>query len=330
VDGESSGGAPGGPSGGHHGRGEHHGRGAHRGPTTRGHRAATTLLAVVGTAAFVLGGALTVQAGTARALEPVPETGLDGHLVLADELTGTEDIAPAAPGRWQIATDVTTGDRVALGLELVSSGSLVDDEAGFTLGVETCDVEWQRVETTPLCATGARTVTAPTRASAFVDGSPSWPVRSVGGSGRVFVLVSLGLAGGRGDDASSMGRSARVGVGITATALDPVATLPAEPEPEPEPTVTTAVPGDPAGPGPGGADPAAPGTGPGPGAGGDAPAIDSAGDGRPVDVTLSGVDAPRALAFTGGLSSGPAIAGAGALVVGLSLHLRGRRRAVTS
>jgi len=296
--------------------------GAHRGPATRGHRTAPTLLAVVGTAAFVLGGALTVQAGTARALEPVPETGLDGHLVLADELVGTEDIAPAAPGRWQIATDVTTGDRVALGLELVSSGSLVDDEAGLTLGVETCDVEWQQVETTPLCATGARTVTAPTRASSFVDGSPSWPVRSVGSTGRVFVLVSLGLAGGRaGDDTSSMGRSARVGVGITATALDPVATVPAEPEPEP---TVTATPGDPAEPGPDATDEAAPG-----------PAIDGSddersGDGRPVGVTLSGVAAPRSLAFTGGLSLGPAIAGAGALLVGLSLHLRGRRRAVTS
>jgi hypothetical protein len=314
--------------------------GAHRGPATRGNRTVPTLLAVVGTAAFVLGGALTVQAGTARALEPVPETGLDGHLVLADELTGTEDIAPAAPGRWQIATDVTTGDRVALGLELVSSGSLVDDEAGLTLGVETCDVEWQQVETTPLCATGARTVTAPTRASSFVDGSPSWPVRSVGSTGRVFVLVSLGLAGGRaGDDASSMGRSARVGVGITATALDPVATLPAEPEPEtepepePEPTVS-ATPGDPAEPGPDATDEAVPG-----------PAVDGSDDGRPDDgrsddgrsddgrpvgVILSGVAAPRSLAFTGGLSLGPAIAGAGALLVGLSLHLRGRRRAVTS
>jgi hypothetical protein len=303
--------------------------GAHRapvthGPATRGHRAVPTLLAVVGTAAFVLGGALTVEAGTARALEPVPETGLDGHLVLADELVGTEDIAPAAPGRWQIATDVTTGDRVALGLELVSSGSLVDDEAGLTLGVETCDVAWQQVETTPLCATGARTVTAPTRASSFVDGSPSWPVRSVGGTGRVFVLVSLGLAGGReADDTSSMGRSARVGVGITATALDPVATLPAEPAPEPEPTVT-ATPGDPAEPGPDATDAATPG-----------PAMDGSddgrsGDGRPVGVTLSGVAAPRSLAFTGGLSLGPAIAGAGALLVGLSLHLRGRRRAVTS
>ena len=296
--------------------------GADRGTATRGRRAAPTLLAVVGTAAFVLGGALTVQAGTARALEPVPETGLDGHLVLADELVGTEDIAPAAPGRWQIATDVTTGDRVALGLELVSSGSLVDDEAGLTLGVETCDVEWQQVETTPLCATGARTVTAPTRASSFVDGSPSWPVRSVGSTGRVFVLVSLGLAGGRaGDDTSSMGRSARVGVGITATALDPVATVPAEPEPEP---TVTATPGDPAEPGPDATDEAAPG-----------PAIDGSddersGDGRPVGVTLSGVAAPRSLAFTGGLSLGPAIAGAGALLVGLSLHLRGRRRAVTS
>lgn len=298
--------------------------GAHRGPATRGQRTAPTLLAVVGTAAFVLGGALTVQAGTARALEPVPETGLDGHLVLADELVGTEDIAPAAPGRWQIATDVTTGDRVALGLELVSSGSLVDDEAGLTLGVETCDVEWQQVETTPLCTTGARIVTAPTRASSFVDGSPSWPVRSVGGTGRVFVLVSLGLAGGRAaDDTSSMGRSARVGVGITATALDPVATLPAEPAPEPEPTVT-ATPGDPAEPGPDATDAATPGS-----------AIDGSDDGpsddgRPVGVTLSGVAAPRSLAFTGGLSLGPAIAGAGALLVGLSLHLRGRRRAVTS
>ena len=296
--------------------------GADRGTATRGRLAAPTLLAVVGTAAFVLGGALTVQAGTARALEPVPETGLDGHLVLADELVGTEDIAPAAPGRWQIATDVTTGDRVALGLELVSSGSLVDDEAGLTLGVETCDVEWQQVETTPLCATGARTVTAPTRASSFVDGSPSWPVRSVGGSGRVFVLVSLGLAGGRSaDDTSSMGRTARVGVGITATALDPVETLPAEPVPEP---TVTATPGDPAEPGPDATDEAAPG-----------PAIDGSddgrpGDGRPVGVTLSGVAAPRSLAFTGGLSLGPAIAGAGALLVGLALHLRGRRRAVTS
>ncbi|KIU03776.1 MULTISPECIES: hypothetical protein [unclassified Frigoribacterium] len=296
--------------------------GADRGTATRGRRAAPTLLAVVGTAAFVLGGALTVQAGTARALEPVPETGLDGHLVLADELVGTEDIAPAAPGRWQIATDVTTGDRVALGLELVSSGSLVDDEAGLTLGVETCDVEWQQVETTPLCATGARTVTAPTRASSFVDGSPSWPVRSVGSTGRVFVLVSLGLAGGRSaDDTSSMGRTARVGVGITATALDPVETLPAEPVPEP---TVTATPGDPAEPGPDATDEAAPG-----------PAIDGSddgrpGDGRPVGVTLSGVAAPRSLAFTGGLSLGPAIAGAGALLVGLALHLRGRRRAVTS
>lgn len=296
--------------------------GADRGTAARGRRAAPTLLAVVGTAAFVLGGALTVQAGTARALEPVPETGLDGHLVLADELVGTEDIAPAAPGRWQIATDVTTGDRVALGLELVSSGSLVDDEAGLTLGVETCDVEWQQVETTPLCATGARTVTAPTRASSFVDGSPSWPVRSVGSTGRVFVLVSLGLAGGRSaDDTSSMGRTARVGVGITATALDPVETLPAEPVPEP---TVTATPGDPAEPGPDATDEAAPG-----------PAIDGSddgrpGDGRPVGVTLSGVAAPRSLAFTGGLSLGPAIAGAGALLVGLSLHLRGRRRAVTS
>jgi hypothetical protein len=296
--------------------------GADRGTATRGRRAAPTLLAVVGTAAFVLGGALTVQAGTARALEPVPETGLDGHLVLADELVGTEDIAPAAPGRWQIATDVTTGDRVALGLELVSSGSLVDDEAGLTLGVETCDVEWQQVETTPLCATGARTVTAPTRASSFVDGSPSWPVRSVGSTGRVFVLVSLGLAGGRSaDDTSSMGRTARVGVGITATALDPVETLPAEPVPEP---TVTATPGDPAEPGPDATDEAAPG-----------PAIDGSddgrpGDGRPVGVTLSGVAAPRSLAFTGGLSLGPAIAGAGALLVGLALHLQGRRRAVTS
>ena len=296
--------------------------GADRGTATRGRRAAPTLLAVVATAAFVLGGALTVQAGTARALEPVPETGLDGHLVLADELVGTEDIAPAAPGRWQIATDVTTGDRVALGLELVSSGSLVDDEAGLTLGVETCDVEWQQVETTPLCATGARTVTAPTRASSFVDGSPSWPVRSVGSTGRVFVLVSLGLAGGRAaDDTSSMGRTARVGVGITATALDPVETLPAEPVPEP---TVTATPGDPAEPGPDATDEAAPG-----------PAIDGSddgrpGDGRPVGVTLSGVAAPRSLAFTGGLSLGPAIAGAGALLVGLALHLRGRRRAVTS
>jgi hypothetical protein len=296
--------------------------GADRGTATRGRRAAPTLLAVVGTAAFVLGGALTVQASTARALEPVPETGLDGHLVLADELVGTEDIAPAAPGRWQIATDVTTGDRVALGLELVSSGSLVDDEAGLTLGVETCDVEWQQVETTPLCATGARTVTAPTRASSFVDGSPSWPVRSVGSTGRVFVLVSLGLAGGRSaDDTSSMGRTARVGVGITATALDPVETLPAEPVPEP---TVTATPGDPAEPGPDATDEAAPG-----------PAIDGSddgrpGDGRPVGVTLSGVAAPRSLAFTGGLSLGPAIAGAGALLVGLALHLRGRRRAVTS
>jgi hypothetical protein len=296
--------------------------GADRGTATRGRRAAPTLLAVVGTAAFVLGGALTVQAGTARALEPVPETGLDGHLVLADELVGTEDIAPAAPGRWQIATDVTTGDRVALGLELVSSGSLVDDEAGLTLGVETCDVEWQQVETTPLCATGARTVTAPTRASSFVDGSPSWPVRSVGSTGRVFVLVSLGLAGGRSaDDTSSMGRTARVGVGITATALDPVETLPAEPVPEP---TVTATPGDPAEPGPDATDEAAPG-----------PAINGSddgrpGDGRPVGVTLSGVAAPRSLAFTGGLSLGPAIAGAGALLVGLALHLRGRRRAVTS
>ncbi|MBD8538900.1 hypothetical protein [Frigoribacterium sp. CFBP 8751] len=296
--------------------------GADRGTATRGRRAAPTLLAVVGTAAFVLGGALTVQAGTARALEPVPETGLDGHLVLADEVVGTEDIAPAAPGRWQIATDVTTGDRVALGLELVSSGSLVDDEAGLTLGVETCDVEWQQVETTPLCATGARTVTAPTRASSFVDGSPSWPVRSVGSTGRVFVLVSLGLAGGRSaDDTSSMGRTARVGVGITATALDPVETLPAEPVPEP---TVTATPGDPAEPGPDATDEAAPG-----------PAIDGSddgrpGDGRPVGVTLSGVAAPRSLAFTGGLSLGPAIAGAGALLVGLALHLRGRRRAVTS
>lgn len=296
--------------------------GADRGTATRGRRAAPTLLAVVGTAAFVLGGALTVQAGTARALEPVPETGLDGHLVLADELVGTEDIAPAAPGRWQIATDVTTGDRVALGLELVSSGSLVDDEAGLTLGVETCDVEWQQVETTPLCATGARTVTAPTRASSFVDGSPSWPVRSVGSTGRVFVLVSLGLAGGRSaDDTSSMGRSARVGVGITATALDPVETLPAEPVPEP---TVTATPGDPAEPGPDATDEPAPG-----------PASDGSddgrpGDGRPVGVTLSGVAAPRSLAFTGGLSLGPAMAGAGALLVGLALHLRGRRRAVTS
>jgi hypothetical protein len=190
------------------------------------------------------------------------------------------------------------------------------------LGVETCDVEWQQVETTPLCATGARTVTAPTRASSFVDGSPSWPVRSVGSTGRVFVLVSLGLAGGRSaDDTSSMGRTARVGVGITATALDPVETLPAEPVPEP---TVTATPGDPAEPGPDETDEAAPG-----------PAIDGSddgrpGDGRPVGVTLSSVAAPRSLAFTGGLSLGPAIAGAGALLVGLALHLRGRRRAVTS
>ena len=315
----------------------------HRRPSSRGRHARPTLLVVVGTAAFVVGGALTVQAGTARALEPVPETGLDGHLVLADERTGTDDIAPTAPGRWQIATDVTTDDRVALGLELVSSGSLVDAPDGLTLGVEACDVEWQQVETTPSCTTGARTVTEPTRASSFVDGSPSWPVRTLGGAGRVFVLVSLGLVDGRAsDDTSLMGRTARVGVGITATALDPIPTLPAEPEPEP---TATATPGDPTEPQPGETGSAAPGTdasggdpsgavpggsatGTGTGTGAEAgagTAVD-----RPVDVTVAGVAAPRSLAFTGGLSTGPALAGAGALLVGLSLHLRGRRRAATS
>ncbi|ROS54749.1 hypothetical protein [Frigoribacterium sp. PhB24] len=296
-----------------------------RDPEHRGRRTPSTLLAVVGAAAFVLGGALTVQAGTARALEPVPETGLDGHLVLADDLTGTADIAPSSPGRWQIATDVTTGDRVALSIELVSSGSLVERRDGLTLGVEACDVEWQRLETTPRCATGQRTVTEPTRASSFVDGGPAWPVRSAGGAGRVFLLVSLGLVDGpASDDGSLMGLTARVGVGITATALDPIPTLPAEPGPNPDPDPTDE-------PQPGGSSTAVPGADP---EDGGAAALGDGADGTEVvtagaDVAVVRADPRRALAYTGGLAVGPAVAGAGALLVGLALHLRGRRRTVT-
>ncbi|NRD25594.1 hypothetical protein [Frigoribacterium sp. VKM Ac-2836] len=292
-----------------------------RGPAHREPGRASTLFAVVGAAAFVLGGALTVQAGTARALEPVPETGLDGHLVLSDDLTGTADIAPSSPGRWQIATEVTTGDRVALSIELVGSGSLVERRDGLALGVDACDVEWQQLETTPRCATGAWPVAEPTRASSFVDGGPAWPVRSAGGAGRVFLLVSLGLVDGpTGDDGSLMGQTARVGVGITATALDPIPTLPAEPGPDPtdEPL-------------PGGSSTAVPGTDPGDGG---AATLGDGADGTEVvtagaEVAVVRADPTRFLAYTGGLAFGPAVAGAGALLIGLALHLRGRGRSVT-
>lgn len=276
---------------------------------TRARGASARALVAVGTAAFVAGGALTVQAGAARGLEPVPDNGMDGHLVLSQAMAGTTTIAPSAPGRWQIATDVTTDDRVSLDLELVSSGPLVDRGNGLTLGVEACDVAWQQLETTtPRCATGERVVVDSTRASSFGDDveSAAVAVHSAEGAGEVFLLVSLGVTDEvPSDGASTTGLSARVGVGITATALDLAGSVPVEPETPADGGAPAQVPST--------VDPA-----------------DATETSETAAVAASSTtvrDAPSgALAFTGAAASGPALAGAGALLVGLGLQLRGRRR----
>lgn len=179
------------------------------------------LLAAVGA---VLVGAVgigtTAVAVAASDWRPVAETGTPGRLVLH---TGPEPIVLPGVGdrgdvTWQIRTRVEESGPVTLDLRLRGRGGLPGGAAGVLVSVATCDEPWRDPSGDPACDGRSAALVDAMPAADWAATAPAVRVLDPDGDGSAYLLVRLSL----GDTATTVPRSAEVGVGVTARGGDPV------------------------------------------------------------------------------------------------------------
>jgi hypothetical protein len=180
-------------------------------------------LALVAAVAAVLVGAAgigtTAVAVASTDWRPVAETGTPGRLVLH---TGPEPLVlPGAGDRgdvtWQVRTRVDEPGPVTLDLRLLGRGGLPGGTDGVLVSVETCDQPWRDPSGAPACGGQEAALVDAVPASDWAATAPSVRVPDPDGDGEAYLLVRLTL----GDAATTVPRTAELGVGVTARGDDP-------------------------------------------------------------------------------------------------------------
>lgn len=192
-------------------------------------RSVGVLVAVLSAALMVAGGMLLAAKANA-ALIDVPPTGAPGRLVLSSEPYPAEflDISPGEAAFWQVGARLEDASRASLALELRKEGELVEHPRGLTMSVAVCDVPWSSLDTAPICTSGERAVAVATPADDFTASSPVFELRPLTPTSPEYLLVTLSVD----DDAAAradttlMGLTGRMGVGLTAVAMDRPADTP--------------------------------------------------------------------------------------------------------
>ncbi|OYC95716.1 hypothetical protein [Microbacterium sp. Yaish 1] len=212
--------------------------------SAHGHRAAVMTAASASVALLVMGTVLLAGAAAA-ALVAVPETGAPGRLVLASDPYPVDftDLSPGDPYAWQVQARLEDASSATLALELRKDGDLVAHPRGLEVTVQSCAKEWTGLPDAPVCASGADLLTVATPAHDYRSSSPTFDLPALAADAPVSLLVTLAVedsAEARADT-TLMGLTGRIGVGLTAVAIDDVV-----PPVPPSPAPVTGLPGLPA------------------------------------------------------------------------------------
>ena len=287
------------------------------------------LLASSAAVMIVLGVVLAARADvlTAQPLVGVTVDAVDPALVVTSDWSASTltDLAPGSPAYWLVDAWVVGVEGARLTLEIRKDGELMEVPDGVTVTVERCGVPWADVPAAPACEDSQDMVAVAEPEDDLSAQSPSFWLDTVDTRQPSYVLVTLALADTpqSRSDASLMGLTGSLGLGITAVEAvpgepgeptDPPTEQPTDPpteQPTEQPT------GDPTGP-PGGqpTTPPTPGTVPAPTA---APEGDGLGQGglggpaagSPDGLSSTGVDLSVLLWLAGlALVAGGVVTGA--------------------
>ncbi|MDM7892926.1 hypothetical protein [Curtobacterium caseinilyticum] len=201
-----------------------------------------TIAAAVGAA--VCGSLGVVGSGVAAATTwyPVPENGAPGGLVLetSTRSLSVPDLQPGHPAYWQVHTVVDRDEPIRTTVQLHRDGALVEHPDGLRLTVSACEEPWQGLDATPICEGGSipgdAVVSADPSTPRSVDAVPV-PVVDPDADGETWLLVELAIADSAraAADDDLMGLTATVGLGVTASADEPIDGHPEAAEPDPGP-----------------------------------------------------------------------------------------------
>lgn len=187
--------------------------------------AAAGLVAGVSSAALAAGG-LALAGAAHAAFVDVPSTDRAGHLVLSSDPYPAQfmDLSPGDVEYWAVKARLEDAARATLSLELRKSGELVEHPRGLEMEVDLCAVEWADLNSAPSCATGAQRIAVATPADDYAVSSPTFELEPLTADAPQFLLLSLAVADSAEAraDATLMGLSGDMGVGLTATAFDDI------------------------------------------------------------------------------------------------------------
>ncbi|KTR52829.1 hypothetical protein [Curtobacterium oceanosedimentum] len=162
-------------------------------------------------------------AAVAAGWQAVPETGAPGGLVLeaSPYPLHAPDLRPGRPAFWQVHTRVDRAGPISTEVALRREGALVEHPDGLRVTVSACERPWRGLDTVPVCDDGQRVLSIGPGES----DSLRVPVSDPDGDGSTWLLVELAIADttGASVDDGLMGLEASVGLGVTASAEDPVA-----------------------------------------------------------------------------------------------------------
>lgn len=161
-------------------------------------------------------------AAVAAGWQVVPETGEPGGLVLeaSPYPLHAPDLRPGRPAFWQVHTRVDRAGPISTEVELRREGALVEHPDGLRVTVTACERPWRGLDAVPVCDDGQRVLSIGPGES----DSLRVPVSDPDGDGSTWLLVELAVADttGASVDDGLMGLEASVGLGVTASAEDPV------------------------------------------------------------------------------------------------------------
>ncbi|MFG6443670.1 hypothetical protein ACFXQA_00190 [Microbacterium sp. P07] len=209
-------------------------------------RVAAPLVAALSLTLLVGGTVLAGNAARAALIE-VPSTGAPGRLVLSSDPYPAQflEISPGDPSHWQVAARLEGATSATLSLELREAGELVEHPRGLEMGVAECTVPWAGLNEAPVCAGTSVPVALVRPSDDGVTTRPRFVLRPLDASAPSYLLVTLAVADSDAAraDATLMGLTGTMGVGLTAVAVEPAPVTPgaALPATGVDPTLWTAV-----------------------------------------------------------------------------------------